>query len=282
MRIYTNSSAFSVWKNYNRSVGALSKSMQKLSSGLQIVRPSDDPAGLAISEKFRAQIKNSAMAGNNIENKISYIQTADGWLQTMHDIVGRMGELAIEAHDGTKTVADRSNLNLEFQQLKQELASIVNNKAKYNTASMFQGGQVVVQVGPDAGQTFSEASIDLRSNGQVGGAWTTLFSMDLSGPTAASGQARASLAISTANGGVVALAGIRATLGAEESRLTHTLEGLRNYEENITAAESRIRNVDVAKETTNFSKNQILVQAGTAMLAQANAMPQNVLALLNG
>jgi len=273
MRIYTNASAFSVWKNYNRSVGALSKSMQKLSSGLQIVRPSDDPAGLAISEKFRAQIKNSAMAANNIENKISWIQTADGWLQTVHDILGRMGELAVEAHDGTKTNADRQNLQLEFNGLGAEITQIVTVKARYNTALMLNGGNALqVQVGPDAGQVFTETAFDVDGLGgiasAIGGSVST--------------QTGASTMIAAVNTGVVNLAGTRATLGAEESRLEHTVEGLRNYEENITAAESRIRNVDVAKETTNFSKNQILVQAGTAMLAQANAMPQNVLALLNG
>jgi len=273
MRIYTNSSAFSVWKNYNRSVGALSKSMQKLSSGLQIVRPSDDPAGLAISEKFRAQIKNSAMAANNIENKISWIQTADGWLQTIHDVVGRMGELAIEARDGTKTAADRGNLDLEFNQLATEITQIVTSKARYNTALMLNGGNnLTVQVGPDAGQTFTET--------EFSAAGETNMSYTLAGHI--STEASAAAMISHTNLAIVALAGTRATLGAEESRLSHTLEGLRNYEENITAAESRIRNVDVAKETTKFSKNQILVQAGTAMLAQANAMPQNVLALLNG
>jgi len=282
MRIYTNASAFSVWKNYNKSVSNLSKSMQKLSSGLGIVRPSDDPAGLAISEKFRSQVKNSAMASHNIENAISYIHTADSWLQGMHDILGRMAELAIEAHDGTKTVADRSNLNLEFTQLQTELGSVVQNRGKYNTANMFSTGQIVVQVGPDAAQTFSMVSMDLRSGGAGPAAWRSVYDVDLSGPTQASGQARASRALGVINNGIVLLANTRATLGAEESRLGHTLEGLRSYEENITAAESRIRNVDVAKETANFSKNQILVQAGTAMLAQANSMPQNVLALING
>jgi len=273
MRIYTNAQAFSVWKNYNKSVSSLSKSMQKLSSGLGIVRPSDDPAGLAISEKFRSQIKNSAMAAHNIENKVSWIQTADAWLQTINDIVGRMSELAIEARDGTKTDADRDNLDLEFNGLATEISQIVTNRAKYNTQTMLNGANaVVVQVGPDAGQTFTETEFSA-----AGGTNTSYL---LAGHI--STQASAAAMISHSNLAVVELANIRATLGAEESRLEHTLEGLRSYEENITAAESRIRNVDVAKETANFSKNQILVQAGTAMLAQANSMPQNVLALING
>jgi len=273
MRIYTNASAFSVWKNYNKSVGSLSKSMQKLSSGLGIVRPSDDPAGLAISEKFRSQIKNSAMAAHNIENKVSWIQTADAWLQTIHDIMGRMSELAIEARDGTKTAADRDNLDLEFNGLAQEITQIVTNRAKYNTQTMLNGNNdLVVQVGPDAGQTFTETAFDVDGEAAIAAAIAGHISTEV----------LASNMISATNAGVIELANIRATLGAEESRLEHTLEGLRSYEENITASESRIRNVDVAKETANFSKNQILVQAGTAMLAQANSMPQNVLALING
>jgi len=282
MRIYTNSSAFSVWKNYNKSVDLLGKSMSRLSSGLRIVRPSDDPAGLAISEKFRSQIRNSAMAAHNIENKISYIHTADSWLQSMHTILDRMGELAIEAYDGTKTQADRANLQLEFDQLQEEIGTIVDNRAMYNTAALFQGGGVVVQVGPDAGQTFSEASIDLRSNGSGTTGWRSTFDVAISGASVGSAMDQASTALGVVNAAIVHLAGVRATLGAEESRLDHTLEGLRNYEENLTAAESRVRNVDVAKETAEFSKQQILVQAGTAMLAQANAMPQNVLQLIQG
>jgi len=289
MQVLNNQSAFSVWKSYTGNVTDLRKSMSRLSSGLKIQGAGDDPAGLAMSERLRAQYRNSAAAASNIENDISYLQTADSWLQKIHDILGRMAELAVSANDGTKSQTDLNNLQEEFGQLQAEVSRITTGStaaAKYNGGALFQSGTPEVQVGPDWGQEFTLAAIALTTDattsiGSYGGStavqWGSLLgSADLT----ISVQSSAGNAVAMLNLGIDYISSQRATVGAQQSRLTHTLEGLRNYEDNIRASESRIRDVDVAKETTNFSKYQILTQIGTAMLAQANAMPMGVVQLV--
>jgi len=260
MQVLNNAPAFQVWKSYTQNVTNLRASMGKLSSGLKIQSASDDPAGLAISERLRAQYRNSAQAATNIENDIAYMQTADSWLQKIHDILGRMSELAVAANDGTKSEGDRANLSTEYNQMQQEISRITtgtNAAGKYGGTHLFTGGQISVQVGPDSGQLFEGSAIDLQTD--AGGAsWASLFDYSIAT------QSLANNAVATVN---KAIDFIR-------------LEGLRNYEDNIRASESRIRDVDVAKETTEFSKYSILTQVGTAMLAQANAMPQGVLQLI--
>lgn len=297
MQVYNNAPAFSVWKNYSSSVDNMRKSMSKLSSGLKIIGAGDDPAGLAMSERLRAQTRNAAAAEANVENKISYIQTADSWLQKIHDILGRMAELSVAANDGTKSATDTGNLQQEFAQMQSEIERITSGTtaaAKYNGITLFQSNDVSLQVGPDYGQIFSEDALNLTANATtsagtytsinagVGGAVTTvqwgslMSSLDLS----ISVQSMASKALAMLNVGIDYISQTRAILGSEQSRMNHTLEGLKAYEDNIRAAESRIRDVDVAKETTNFTKYQILTQIGTAMLAQANALPQGVMKLV--
>jgi flagellin len=295
MQVYNNAPAFSVWKNYSNSVQHMRKSMSKLSSGLAIETAGDDPAGLAMSERLRAQYRNSAAAAINIENQISYLQTSDSWLQKVHDIMGRMAELAVAANDGTKSATDRSNLEVEFRQMQLEIKRITSGSeaaAKYNGSSLFQGGDKSLQVGPDFGQEFTAQSIDLQdTNSQYIGnyssgtattdsdavQWDDLLAAD---QLSISVQTIAAKAVGKLNIGIDYISQTRSVVGAQQSRLTHTLEGLRTYEDNIRASESRIRDVDIAKETTLFSKYQILTQIGTAMLAQANALPQGVIQLL--
>jgi flagellin len=276
MQVLNNASAFQVWKSYTQNVTNMRQSMSKLSSGLKIQTAADDPAGLAISERLRAQYRNSAQAAVNIENDIAYMQTADSWLQKVHDILGRMAELAVAANDGTKSTGDRANLNTEYKQMQSEIRRIVqgdNAAGKYGGTHLFTGAQISVQVGPDSGQLFEGSAIDLQTT--VGTSqWATMFNYSIATQSAANN------AVATVNKAIDFISSKRAVLGAEQSRLTHTLEGLRNYEDNIRASESRIRDVDVAKETTEFSKLSILTQVGTAMLAQANAMPQGVIQLL--
>ena len=290
MQVYNNSPAFSVWKNYTNSVSGMRKSMSKLSSGLKIESAGDDPAGLAMSERLRAQYRNSAAAATNIENQVSYLQTSDSWLQKIHDILGRMAELAVAGNDGTKAPTDRGNLQKEFAQMQAEITRITSGTsaaAKYNGSQLFQGGSKSLQVGPDYGQTFAAQSINLsyvvdNSIGKWDGTnkitWGSLIS-NSSGVSIGT-QSAAAAGVGRLNVGIDYISQQRAVVGAQQSRLTHTLEGLRSYEDNIRASESRIRDVDVAKETTTFSKYQILTQIGTAMLAQANALPQGVLQLL--
>ena len=319
MQVYNNVPAFSVWKHYNSNVSSLRSSMSKLSSGLRINNAGDDPSGLAMSERLRTQYRNTAAAASNVENKINYLQTADSWMQKIHDMMGRMAELAVMANDGTKSQVDRDNLQKEFGQMQKEISRITSGataSGKFNSLYLFRGGSGVatmtgdgvvtgnvrLQIGPDSNMVFAEEEVNLTAtNFAVIGSYTKYsygsINMTLlgsgGGPRAvcwASVICGANLSISTqsvAQGAVdkmnIAIDFIsskRAVLGAELRRMEQTLSGLRNYEENARATESRIRDVDVAYETTQYSKYQILVQVGTAMLAQANALPQGVLQML--
>ncbi len=266
MQVSNNISSFNVWTNYTKNVSSLRSSMSKLSSGSRINNAGDDPSGLAMSERLRAQKLNTSASSRNVENMINYYQTADSWAQKIHDMLGRMGELAVMATDGTKSAVDLTNLGKEFTQMQNEITAIIatgNAKAKFNGNLLFQGATKTIQVGPDGGQTFTSTAIDLTAS-----------------MAAALGASANAAGIATVNSAIDTLSGHRADIGAEMKRMNHTLEGLRTYEENIAATESRIRDVDVAKETAEMSKFSILQQVGTAMLAQANQMPQGVLQLI--
>ncbi|MBN1674291.1 MAG: flagellin [Kiritimatiellae bacterium] len=318
MQVFNNAPAFSVWKHYSFNVSNMRKSMAKLASGLRINQAADDPAGLAISERLRAQYRNTAAASMNVENKISYLQTADGWLQKIHDMLGRMAELAVMANDGTKSQVDRVNLQMEFQQMQYEIQRITSGATaagKYNGLYLFRGGNGVptmtgdgvagtsapyLQVGPDSNQIFQETAVNLTATNflDVVGSYSTYSygsNMSLAGSTltvvrwaslicerhlSIATQSLAQAAVDKLNLGIDYISGIRAVIGAEQNRMAQTLGGLRNYEDNVRASESRIRDVDVARETTEFSKYQILTQIGTAMLAQANALPGGVVQLV--
>ena len=326
MQVYNNSTAFGVWKHYNANVTGMRTSMGKLSSGLRINFAGDDPAGLAISERLRMQYRNTSAASRNVENKINYLQTADAWMQKIHDMLGRMAELAIMSNDGTKSQVDRDNLQKEFRQMQDEIRRITTGATaagKFNSLYLFRGGSgvpiltndlvegvrpdgttersVYLQVGPDSNMTFKEEPINLTASNfmdvighyadySYGSLNMTLLGSTIHRVTWASVICGAHLSISlqsVAQGAVDKLnlaidfiSSKRAVLGAEMKRMEQTLDGLRNYEENARATESRIRDVDVALETTQYSKYQILVQIGTAMMAQANAMPQSVLQML--
>ena len=319
MQVYNNVPAFAVWKNYTSNVTNLREAMSKLSSGLRIVTAGDDPAGLAISERLRAQYRNSAAAASNVENKINYLQTADSWLQKIHDILGRMAELAVMANDGTKSQVDRDNLQKEFEQMQKEIQRITSGATaagKFNGLYLFRGGSGVatmtgdavetgygsvrLQIGPDSNMVFSEEEINLTAtNFTVVGSYnsysygsvnmtllgsniqTVMWASVICGENLSiSVQSVAQGAVDKLNLSIDHVSSIRAVLGAEMNRMEQTLSGLRNYEENIRATESRIRDVDVAYETTQFSKYQILTQIGTAMLAQANALPGSVMTLV--
>ena len=324
MQVNNNVPAFGVWVNYTNSVSKMRNSMSKLSSGLRITNASDDPAGLAMSERMRAQIRNSSMAAQNIQNQQAYLRTADSWMQKIHDMLHRMSELAVSANDGTKTQTDRSNLQAEFEQLQTEIVRITSGslaRGKFNTANLFQGGSHTIQVGADPGQwfcgaelrldrfadvTLGQTAIDfscgqfkLDPNGNaipdtsapgVQGLTQVNWSMILAKGGTGVGRVANGIEISTQAGAAKASAFLalavdhlsrqRAILGAQSSRLSYSLEGLQTYTENIKSAESQIRDVDMALESTNFAKYQILTQVGTAMLAQANSLPSGVLNLI--
>lgn len=285
MQISTNTASFNIWKNYTSNIDGLQKSMSKLSSGTRIENSGDDASGLAMSERLRTQFRNTSAAAGNVENKLNYLQTADSWMQKMHDMLGRMGELAVMANDGTKSDIDRSVLQREFSQMQDEIVRVTtgsNAAGKFNGVDLFQGGVgITQQVGADGGQTFTSDAMDLSmaSTDDLGNGtmWGQLINS--SGTVSIAVRADAEVAVTELQLGIDFLSQKRADVGAEMNRMEQTLSGLRSYEENIMATESRIRDVDVAKETAEMTKYQILQQVGTAMLAQANQLPDNVMQL---
>jgi len=262
-----NTTAFSVYTSFASNSTSLGKSMTRLSTGVKSVV--DDGAGVGISEGMRSQARSTAMARNNVENGISLLQTADGWMQRMSDMLGRMHELAVESNDGTKTDSDRDNIQAEFGQLQSEISRIVDSAAKFNGQSLLGGtfnAGVATQVGADSGQTID---ISIASLSNILGSVTDV-----------SVAANASTMISVLQNKIDTVAQTRASVGGLQSRFENTRAGLLSYEDNIRAAESKIRDVDAARESSEMTKHQILTQVSNAMLAQANQLPGSVLQLI--
>jgi len=276
MIINHNLSAMNANRNMNINAGAASKAMEKLSSGLKINRAADDAAGLAISEKMRGQIRGLDQAGANAQDGISMIQTAEGGLSEVHSILQRQRELAVQASNDTNVTTDRQAIQTEFDQLATEIGRL-STDTEFNTqklldASAGTAGVVKIQVGANATQAIS---IDFTTAGvDIATVATAVSSEDLTSQTGAD------TAITTIQTAIESVSSGRAYLGAMQNRFEHTITNLSNSSENLTAAESRIRDVDMAKEMSTFSKNNILSQAAQAMLAQANQQPQQVLQLL--
>jgi len=245
----------------------LAKSLQRLSSGSKIVSPEDDAAGLGVSMKFEAQSSRIDAASNNVSNAASYTHTQDGFLQQVGKALNRMSELAVSAQDATKTDTDRSLYNAEYSQLASYITSTASKD--FNGVSLFDNVAKAVTIDSDA-TTWSMAAIDL-GNAAYTGATTGQTIATTTGAIAALGVVKTAIS---------RLASDRATIGASLARLNYTHDQLSVQKTNIDAANSQIRDVDVAQESTNYAKQNILVQSGTAMLAQANTMPQSVLKLL--
>lgn len=269
MRINHNIAALNTYRQLGNANNAQMKSMEKLSSGLRINKAGDDAAGLAISEKMRGQIRGLDMASKNAQDGISLIQTAEGGLNEVHSILQRMRELAVQSSNDTNVVADRTALDNEFKQLANELERI-KDKSTFNTQELFKGaassvnssGNLVLQVGANAGDVIN---LDLTTSG------VNLTDIVSTAQSASIGsQASASAAITSINDLIEKVSSGRSYLGAMQNRLEHTITNLDNASENLTAAESRIRDVDMAKEMMEQTKNSILAQASQAMLAQAN------------
>lgn len=283
MRINHNIQALNAYRNLNNTANATSKSLEKLSSGLRINRAADDAAGLAISEKMRSQIRGLEMAERNSLDAISLIQTAEGALASTHEILQRMRELAVQASNGTLEDADRTSIQDEINALVTEIDRIAdttqfNNKILLDGAS---GGTTIgltFQIGANTGEdlTLSIGKMDAIKLGVGSGAATGNATSIIS----VSGTSSASAAISVIDNAIKLVSQQRSKLGAVQNRLEHTITNLQTANENLTASESRIRDLDMAKEMTNFTRNNILNQAGQAMLAQANQLPQGVLQLL--
>jgi len=262
MRINNNITALNSHRQYTINNSAIGKNVEKLSSGFRVNRAGDDAAGLAISEKMRTQIRGLNMASKNSQDGISLVQTAEGAMQTAHNIMQRMRELAVQSRNGTNDESvDRNALNLEFQQLDKELSQI-SSTVKFNDMTVFSKS-FTIQSGANAMDTTTFSIASLGNTGLSIGSETT-----------------AANAITTMTTKINDLSTDRARLGAIQNRLEFKIQNLDNSAENLAAAESRIRDVDMAKMMTEFTKNNILFQASTAMLAQANAIPQGVLQLL--
>ena len=262
MRINNNITAINSHRQYGINNGQIGKNVEKLSSGFRVNRAGDDAAGLAISEKMRTQIRGLNMASKNSQDGISLVQTAEGAMQTAHNIMQRMRELAVQSRNGTNdTDVDRKALDLEFQQLDSELSQI-SSTVKFNDMTVF-ASDFTLQTGANEIDTTTFSIASLGSTG-----------LDIAE------ESTAASTITAMTTHINALSTNRATLGAIQNRLEFKIQNLDNSAENLQAAESRIRDVDMAKMMTEFTKNNILFQASTAMLAQANAIPQSVLQLV--
>jgi flagellin len=271
MRINNNISAMNSYRNLVSTNESMSKIMEKLSSGERINRAGDDAAGLAISEKMRGQIKGLSMATKNAQDGISMIQTAEGALNESHAIIQRMRELAVQAANDTNTTEDRQKLQLEIGELIAELHRIAST-TEFNTRTILTGeyskDSLKFHVGANKDQSIELTFSDMKPRA------LGIGKIDLTS------QGKANEAIQTITGALEKVSTERARYGAVQNRLEHTINNLRVAGENLSAAESRIRDTDMASEVVRLNKTRIISEAGTAMLAQANAGPNAILQLL--
>lgn len=279
MIITHNLMAMNAYRNLAANYNMMNKSLERLSSGLRINRAADDPAGLAISEKMRAQIRGLEMAEKNALDGISLLQTAEGALNETHSILHRIRELAIQsANDTYITEGDRQAMQEEVNALLDELDAI-SGRTEFNTQKLLDGSfkDKKFHIGANAGQNIT-VSIDAMNVEELGLEDLRGNVEEMTGGILS--QEGANDAIEKLDGAISKVSTQRARIGATQNRLEHTINNLATTRENLTAAESRIRDADIAKEMMNFTRYQILTQVAMAMLAQANQIPQGVLQLL--
>ncbi len=274
MRIQHNVNALNSHRNLTMNTASVGKNLEKLSSGYRINRAADDAAGLAISEKMRAQINGLNQAQQNAQDGVSLIQTAEGALNETHAILQRMRTLAVQASNGTyQSDVDRENIDMEIKALTSEIDRIASS-THYNKNNLLNGDLsttgIVFQIGANG---VSDQQVSLTIANQSSAALT------VNGVSVGTVSA-ANSSIELIDNAINSVSKTRSSLGALQNRLEHTINNLGVAAENLTAAESRIRDVDMAKEMMDFTKNNILTQASQAMLAQANMQPQGVLQLL--
>jgi flagellin len=278
LRIQNNIEAFNAHRNLTSTADKAAQSMEKLSSGYRINRAADDAAGLAISEKMRSQIGGLAQAQRNAQDGVSLVQTAEGSLNEVHSMLQRMRDLKVQYENGTLSTDDKSAIVAEGKQLAQEIGNI-QSTTKFNGIQLLDGtggasGSISFQVGANSGETISVTTKDLLGTDGVGANIAALSG------SSASSTTWDSVSLSDIDDAITNVSSLRGDFGAVQNRLDHRLNNLATYQENLTASESRIRDVDMASEMTEYTKLNILQQAGTSMLAQANQAPQNVLSLL--
>jgi flagellin len=267
LRINTNTEALNAHRQLSATAMTMSKSMEKLSSGLRINRAADDAAGLAISEKMRAQIRGVAQASRNSLDGVSLVQSAEGALNEVHAILQRVRELAVQYNNGTLSTGDKAAITAEVVQLSAECARIVTTMTFNGINALGSTSPITFQVGANTGETIVITPMNL------GGAYFDSVFV---------GTFTTGADITAIDRSLSSIADARAGLGAMQNRLEHTIANLATYHENLSAAESRIRDTDMAFEMTTFTKLQVLQQSGVAMLGQANQAPNAVLSLIRG
>jgi len=270
LRIQNNLEAFNAHRQLTNTSDLQAKSMEKLSSGFRINRASDDAAGLAISSKLRAQVSGLDQAGRNAQDAISPVQTAEGAMAEVHSMLQRVRDLGVQFNNGTLSDSDKAAITDEVDQLRAEVDRI-GSDTKFNGITLLTGASTITfQIGADSGQTLSVTGVQLYGTGGSQKVDSEIFNFT------------GTISLTSIDAAIENISTARSTFGAVQNRLEHTINNLGTLQENTQAAESRIRDVDMAKEMVNFTKLNILQQAGTAMLAQANQSSQGVLSLLRG
>jgi flagellin len=271
LRINTNVASLAAQRNLSKATQLLGKSFGRLSSGLRIARASDDAAGLAISERMRAQVRSLQQAQRNANDGISLVQTAEGALEEINGILVRLRELATESSTGTMNATDRTTLDSEFQILVDEIDRISTSSTFNGTALLTGTATIAIRVGSGTNSTVDSISVNTAT---VLASALTLSAANISTATGADA------AITNIDNAITQVSSVRGTFGAASNRLEASIRNLGASIENLAAAESRIRDVDVAAETANLTKMSIMQQAAISVLAQANVQPQSALALL--
>jgi flagellin len=274
--INTNLSSLNAQRNLASSQSSLSVSMQRLSSGLRVNSAKDDAAGLAIAERMNAQVRGMNVAIRNANDAISLSQTAEGAIGKIGDALQRMRELAVQSANGSNNAGDRNNLMTEFAELKNEVSRLIDG-TQFNGTTLFDGATATFTFQVGAGTTVND-TIDINGTDLTASVRDVVAALDISGADATGARA----AMDAIDGAIDEVTTSRALYGAAQNRFETVVMNLQVSAENLTAARSRIMDADFAVETANLSRAQILQQAGNAMIAQANALPQNVLKLLQG
>ena len=271
LRVNTNVASLGAQRNLSNVTDRLQGNFSRLSSGLRIATAADDAAGLGISESLRSDIRSLSVAGRNAQDGLSLSQTAEGALGEVSNILGRLRELTVQANNGTLNSTDRDTLQTEFSALTSEIERI-STDTEFNGISLLDGSEtsVGIQVGLDSGQTIGVNLVDVDLEA-LGLDTTNIGS---------TGAADPQTALDDIDGAIQAVNTARGTLGADQNRLSSAFRSIQSSRENLSAAESRIRDVDVASETADLTRNSILQQAATSILSQANTQPQIALSLL--
>ena len=282
MRINHNISALNTYRQYNANTISSSKSMEKLSSGLRINRAADDAAGLSISEKMRSQIRGLTQGTRNAQDGVSLIQTAEGALNEVSDMLVRLKELAVQVTNSTYSTADKANIGAEMNALGSAIGDIYT-KTKFNGISVFGDQAITAGVIDSNDGTAVAATIAYGEDGAQTVAINDALTVGLNALTTATAAAATTpggVTVSLVEAAITEVNTTRAGYGAKQNQLDHAANNMATTKENLQSAESRVRDVDMAEEMMQYTKNNILVQAAQAMLAQANSQPQGVLQLL--